>query len=170
MSVVLDSSATLAWVHGDECTPAIEAVFDRGADQGAIVPSLWHLEVANGLMVALRRNRISAAERADALADLAELDISVDPETEERAWNATTQLADLYGLSIYDAAYLELARRRRMPLATLDKALIRAAEAGGVGVPLMRPAAPSSAYRRSRARSRVVGAGPSSFASGHPIC
>jgi predicted nucleic acid-binding protein len=134
VSVVLDSSATLAWVHGDERTPAIEAVFDRVADRGAVVPSLWHLEVANSLTVAVRRKRISPAERADALSDLAQLDVSVDDETEQHAWRATTQLADLLGLSVYDAAYLELAQRKRLPLVTLDKALIRAAEAAGVEV------------------------------------
>ncbi len=134
MSVVLDSSATLAWVHGDERTPAIEAVFDRVADRGAVVPSLWHLEVANSLTVAVRRKRISPAERADALSDLAQLDVSVDDETEQHAWRATTQIADLHGLSVYDAAYLELAQRKRLPLVTLDKALIRAAEAAGVEV------------------------------------
>jgi predicted nucleic acid-binding protein len=134
VSVVLDSSATLAWVHGDERTPAIEAVFDRVADRGAVVPSLWHLEVANSLTVAVRRKRISPAERADALSDLAQLDVSVDDKTEQHAWRATTQLADLLGLSVYDAAYLELAQRKRLPLVTLDKALIRAAEAAGVEV------------------------------------
>ncbi len=134
MSVVLDSSATLAWVHGDERTPAIDAVFDRVAERGAIVPRLWHLEVANSLTVAVRRKRISVAERADALADLALLDIAVDDETEQHAWTATTHLADLYGLSAYDAAYLELAQRKRLPLVTLDTALIRAAETAGVQV------------------------------------
>lgn len=135
MSIVLDSSATLAWVHGDERTPAIEAAFDRVAERGAVVPSLWHLEVANSLTVAVRRKRMSPAERADILADLAQLDVTVDGETEEHAWKATTQLADLHGLSVYDAAYLELAQRKRLPLVTLDKALIRAAMAAGVEVP-----------------------------------
>ena len=121
-------------MHGDERTPAIEAVFDRVADRGAVVPSLWHLEVANSLTVAVRRKRISPAERADALSDLAQLDVSVDDETEQHAWRATAQLADLHGLSVYDAAYLELAQRKRLPLVTLDKALIRAAEAAGVEV------------------------------------
>lgn len=134
MSVVLDSSATLAWVHGDERTSAIDVAFDRVAAQGAVVPSLWHLEIANGLTAALRRQRISVIERAEAMADLAQLDIVVDAETEQHAWKATTQLADQHGLSVYDAAYLELAQRRRLPLVTLDKALIRAAAASGVEV------------------------------------
>jgi predicted nucleic acid-binding protein len=134
VSAVLDSSATVAWLHGDERTPAIEAVFDRVAEQGALVPSLWYLEVANSLTVAVRRGRISSTERADALADLAQLDIAVDDETEQHAWKATTQLADLHGLSVYDAAYLELAQRKRLPLVTLDKALRRAAQVAGIEV------------------------------------
>lgn len=132
MSVVLDSSATLAWVHGDERTSTIAAVFDRVAERGAVVPSLWHLEVANRLTVAVRRERISPAERADVLADLAQLDIAVDDETERHAWKATMQLADLHSLSVHDAAYLELAQRKRLRLMTLDKALIRAAQGAGV--------------------------------------
>lgn len=134
MSLVLDSSATLAWVHGDERTASIESVFDHVAEHGAIVPRLWHLEIANSLTVAVRRQRISAVERAVAMSDLAELDITVDDETEQHAWKATTQLADLHGLSAYDATYLELAQRKRLPLATLDKALMRAARVAGVEV------------------------------------
>ena len=87
------------------------------------MPRLWHLEVANSLTVAVRRNRISAFERSEALADLAHLDILVDDETERHPWNATTQLADLHVLCVYDASYLELAQRKRLPLVTLDKAL-----------------------------------------------
>jgi hypothetical protein len=71
VSVVLDSSATLAWVHGDERTAAIEALFDRIIEEGAIVPGIWHLEVANSLTVALRRNRITTEFRSGVLADLA---------------------------------------------------------------------------------------------------
>ena len=67
MSLVVDSSAVLAWVHGDERTPEIEAVFDRVVEEGAIVPHLWHLEVANSLTVAVRRKRIAQAFRDDVL-------------------------------------------------------------------------------------------------------
>ena len=134
MSLVLDSSATLAWVHGDEATAELEPVFDRVAELGAVVPRLWHLEVANALTVALRRSRISATDRADALADLAHLDIAIDDETEQHAWTAAVRLADLHRLSVYDAAYLELAQRKRLPLATLDRALKRAAMDTGVEV------------------------------------
>lgn len=134
MSLVLDSSATLAWIFGDESTPAIESIFDQIAERGAIVPALWMLEVANSLTVAVRCERISPQERNDALADLSALEISIDPETEQHAWKATLQLAELHGLTIYDAVYLELAQRKRLPLVTLDRALLSAAGAAGVDV------------------------------------
>lgn len=134
MSLVLDSSAALAWIFGDEAAPEMDAVFDQVAERGAFVPSLWILEIANALTVALRRERITRNERDDALADLAALDVSIDPETEQHAWKATLQLADRHGLSVYDASYLELAQRKRLPLVTLDHALVRAAEAASVDV------------------------------------
>ena len=134
MSLVLDSSAVLAWVHGDERTPEIEAVFDRAVEEGAIVPNLWHLEVANSLTVAVRRKRVAQTFRDDVLRDLGELNISVDGDTAANAWSATVRLADLYGLTVYDAAYLELAQRLRLPLATLDRDLAKAARAAGVEV------------------------------------
>jgi predicted nucleic acid-binding protein len=134
MSFVIDSSATLGWLYSDELTPAIDAIFDQIAEQGAVVPALWVLEVANSLTVAVRRERISPQERSDALADLSALEISVDPETERHAWKATLQLADNHGLTVYDAAYLELAQRKRVPLVTLDRALVSAAGAANVEV------------------------------------
>jgi len=134
MSLVLDSSAALAWVFSDEAAPDMDVVFDQVAERGAVVPSLWILEIANALTVAVRRERITRNERDDALADLAALDVSIDPETEQHAWKATLQLADRHGLSVYDASYLELAQRKRLPLVTLDHALVRAAEAASVDV------------------------------------
>jgi predicted nucleic acid-binding protein len=134
MSLVLDSSATLTWIFSDESTPAIDAIFDQVAEQGAVVPALWMLEVANSLTVAVRRERITPQERSDALAVLSALEISIDPETERHAWKATLQLADHHGLTVCDAAYLELAQRKRIPLLTLDRALISAAQAASVDV------------------------------------
>lgn len=134
MSLVLDSSATLAWIFSDESVPAIDKIFDQVVEQGAVVPALWMLEVANSLTVAVRRERISQQDRSDALADLSALEISIDPETERHAWKATLQLADHHGLTVYDAAYLELAQRKRLPLVTLDRALALAAGAASVEV------------------------------------
>jgi predicted nucleic acid-binding protein len=131
VSLVLDSSATLAWIYSEEMTDAIRAVFDQVADAGAVVPALWRLEVANSLTVAVRRNRIDVEFRRAALADLALLDIVTDQHTDSQAWAETLQLADRYRLTLYDAAYLELARRRKLPLATLDQELLVAAHATG---------------------------------------
>jgi predicted nucleic acid-binding protein len=131
VSLVLDSSATLAWIYQNEVTDGTRRIFDLVASSGAWVPSLWRLEIANGLQAGIRRKRIDAGFRAAALANLSELDISVDQETDSFAWTTTLQLADRFGLTLYDAAYLELAPRRHLPLATLDQPL-RAAAAAGV--------------------------------------
>ena len=134
MSMVLDSSATLAWVYGDEITEPIRHVFDRVSENGAWVPGLWKLEVANILEMGVRRGRHDAAFLNSTLADLALLPISVDTETDRQAWGATLQLSERHGLTLYDAAYLELALRRGLPLASLDAELRRAAQAEGVVV------------------------------------
>ena len=138
MSLVIDSSMTLAWYFEDEKTESSLAVLRRVADAGAIVPALWRLEVLNGLQVAVRRGRIDSAYRDASLADLQSLVIAIDPATNRQAWSATLRLCERFGLTPYDAAYLELAQRRQLPLATLDAALIRAARADNVqlaGVP-----------------------------------
>ena len=132
MSLVLHSSATLAWVCGDETTESIRELFDAIADSGAVVPALWRLEVANSLTVAVRRGRIDAEFRQAALTDLALLDITTDPHTDACAWAATLRLADHFRLTLYEAAYLELAQRRTLPLATLDKDLCAATTALGL--------------------------------------
>lgn len=130
--LILDSSATLAWIYGDETTDAIRKVFSAIADDGAVVPALWRLEVANSLTIAIRKRRIDPDFRRAALADLALLDITTDQQTDSRAWTDTLDLADHFRLTVYDAAYLELARRRALPLATLDQELRAAATATGV--------------------------------------
>ena len=132
MSLVVDSSATLAWVYSEETTEAISEVLARLTDRGAWVPALWRLEVANVLQMNVRRGRHDAAFRDAALTDLAMLPISIDPETDQQAWGATVRLAARHRLTVYDAAYLELAQRRGLPLATLDKELRDAATAEGV--------------------------------------
>jgi predicted nucleic acid-binding protein len=132
--LILDSSATLAWIYGDEITEPIRRVFDAIADDGALVPALWRLEVANSLTMAIRSRRIDPDFRRAALADLALLDITTDQQTDSYAWTDTLNLADRFQLTVYDAAYLELAQRRVLPLATLDQDLRNAAMAIGVEV------------------------------------
>jgi predicted nucleic acid-binding protein len=129
VSLVLDASLTLSWYFAEENTPEAEAVLDRVAEAGAVVPGLWRLEVANAFQSALRRRRISPDYRDACLAALGGLPIAIDPETDAHAWGTTSHLAERHGLTIYDATYLELAQRRGFPLATLDKALRGAAAA-----------------------------------------
>ena len=132
MSLVLDSSATLAWIYGDETTDSIRRLFDAVADEGAVVPALWRLEIANSLTVAVRRGRIDANFRRAVLSDLALLDITTDDHTDVHAWGETLSVADRFQLTVYDAAYLELAQRRNLPLATLDRELRVAAKSLGL--------------------------------------
>jgi predicted nucleic acid-binding protein len=132
VTLILDSSATLAWFYADETTPAIRQVFELLTKGGAWVPSLWRLEVANVLEMGIRRGRHDVAFSRATLADLSLLPINLDPETDQQAWDATLQLAHRHRLTLYDAAYLELAQRRGLPLATLDRDLRAAAVVAGI--------------------------------------
>lgn len=134
MSLVLDPSLTLSWYFEDERTPAADAVLDRVVDEGATVPGLWRLEIANGLRTAIRRKRIDQAFRDRAITQLGCLPITVDPDTDRFAWTTIVHLADRFGLTPYDAAYLELAQRLTLPLATLDAPLRVAATELGVAL------------------------------------
>jgi predicted nucleic acid-binding protein len=134
VSLVLDASLTLSWYFEDERTRAIDAVLDEVAASSAVVPSLWRMEVANGLQMAIRRNRIDTAFRDRAIRQLSLLPIEVDQETDTYVWTATLRLSDRFGLTVYDAAYLELAQRRDLPLASIDKALSAAGRRLGVPI------------------------------------
>ncbi|HET9069546.1 MAG TPA: type II toxin-antitoxin system VapC family toxin [Amaricoccus sp.] len=129
MSLVIDASLTMAWYFDDEKTQTTEELFDRVSRFGALVPNHWKLEVANALQMALRRRRVTAEFRDQSLADLAELPIAIEADTATYAWTTTVRMADRFGLTIYDATYLELANRRGLPLATLDRELRAAAAA-----------------------------------------
>jgi predicted nucleic acid-binding protein len=130
---VLDCYATLPWVFGDEASPAADALLDRLVQgERAWVPALWHLELGNVLLGAKRRGRIDQAGIEGFLSRLVVYDIAVDDQTMERAWQKTLDLALQHSLSTYNAAYLELALRRGLPLASLDRELIAAARACGV--------------------------------------
>lgn len=129
---VLDCSLTVAWFFEDETDDYAESVEDALTETGAVVPSLWRLEVANALLMGERRERTSEAKVTAFLSLLQLLPISVDDQTTARAWRETLVLARANDLSVYDAAYLELAVRRRLPLASLDEQLKAAAAAIGV--------------------------------------
>jgi predicted nucleic acid-binding protein len=135
VSLVLDCSATLAWIFPEETSKAIQSVFEQVVEQGAVVPDLWRIEVANSLTMAFRSGRITEEERATSLIDLADLQIIPDDETSTRIWSDTINLADRYRLTVYDAIYLELALRLSLPLATLDAELRKAAR--NARVPLL---------------------------------
>src|SRR5579862_4958732 len=129
MTWVFDASITMAWCFDDEKTAKTESLFDRLAAAPATVPQIWPLEVGNVLVIAMRKSRISPAKRSQFIATLAALPIVVDPATFEFAMTSVLTLADQHQLTTYDAAYLELAMRHGIPLATLDSALHKAAEA-----------------------------------------
>jgi predicted nucleic acid-binding protein len=129
---VLDCSATLPWLFSSEATPATDRLLTSLADGAkAWVPTLWHLELANVLLGAQRRDRVDKAGIARFLSGLSVYDIIVDDETVEVAWTKTFSLGETFGLTIYDAAYLELALRRGLPLATLDEQLRAAMKKAG---------------------------------------
>lgn len=127
MTLVLDASMTVAWLFDVERTEAAHAVMRRVVAEGAIVPSLWRLEIANVLRNAVRRGRCNEAYVDRSLARLARLAIKRHEETDDHAWGSTRTLARKEDLSLYDAAHLELAIRRPMSLASCDKALLAAA-------------------------------------------
>jgi predicted nucleic acid-binding protein len=132
--LVVDASIALTWCFEDEVTAKTEAIGTRVDAEGAMVPSLWRLEVANALLIAERRGRIDKSDVHQRLELLAGLPILVDAETDNRAWHDTLLLAQTQGLTLYDAAYLELAMRQGAELATLDRDLARAARRLGLSV------------------------------------
>lgn len=131
---VLDCSIAMAWCFADEASAEADLLLDRLRDHGAVVPDLWFWEVGNVLNGAIRRGRLSAADVAARLALLAALPIETDAGSAPRAWRETLSLAQAHDLTVYDAAYLELAARLGVDLATSDKALKVAALSLGLTV------------------------------------
>jgi predicted nucleic acid-binding protein len=124
MAFVLDASITACWAFQDEDHAEADLAFLRMRSEEAVVPSLWWFEVRNILVVNERRQRIGEADTASFLSNLARLRVRVDRLPDE---SAVLRLARTHRLSVYDAAYLELAQREGLPLATLDAALRKAA-------------------------------------------
>jgi predicted nucleic acid-binding protein len=134
-ALVIDGSTALGFLMSDERAPGALAALDaleRGVP--TFVPSHWPLEVANGLLMAERRKRATQADVAEALNAVLSLPFEIDGETARRVAGETGGLARQYGLTIYDAAYLELAMRRGATLATGDAELARAAKKAGVNL------------------------------------
>jgi predicted nucleic acid-binding protein len=130
--LVLDSSVALAWALDDEMSLGPETLGQLTAVDVAAVPAHWILEVTNALRMAVRRRRLDPGDPAQVLARIRNQPVEVDAETFTRGWHEIPLLADRYGLTTYDAAYLELAMRLDAPLATLDQDLARAARKAGV--------------------------------------
>lgn len=131
---VLDTSVAASWFFEDEGGEYANSVLENLNEQEAIVPALWPLEVANVLVVAEKRRRCSEAEAVRFIELLENLPITIDEDTAHRALHATYQIAREYGLTAYDAAYLELAMRLGVPLATMDRQLAEAAQKAGVSI------------------------------------
>lgn len=134
MAFVLDSSVALAWVLPDESSPAADGLVERLLREEVVVPPLWPLEVGNVLITAMRRARLAAPDVERIAADLRALPVTTDPSCSREALARSLSLALRRGLTTYDAAYLELAQRRNIPLATLDARLREACVAEGVAV------------------------------------
>jgi predicted nucleic acid-binding protein len=135
MTFVVDASVTLAWCFRDEQNAYAHRMLRRLDDEPAVVPSVWPLEIVNGLLVAERRRRLSPAEVAQVGRELADLPITWHELSLDLAFGPVLDLARAQALSTYDAAYLELAMREGLPLATQDEALRAATQR--VGVPLV---------------------------------
>jgi len=132
--IVIDASIALAWVFSDEGNEETQAILDQVGEHGASVPPLWALEVANALLMAERRSRLSRAAVEENLSLLAALDLAIADLPTAEPWKPALLLARAHGLTVYDAAYLDLAVRLKLPLATLDKELRQAAVALNVPV------------------------------------
>ncbi|MCY4531251.1 MAG: type II toxin-antitoxin system VapC family toxin [Gammaproteobacteria bacterium] len=126
---VLDASVALAWFLDDEQALQADNVRARLIPERAYVPQLWHLEVRNGLIIAERRGRLSATRTNECLEAIKRLPIQTDSEA---VLDTVVSFARMHNLSVYDAVYLELAKRRDAALASLDGALLRAAASEGV--------------------------------------
>lgn len=135
MAFVVDASMTMTWCFITEATDETRAMLRRVRAEGAIVPAIWPLEVTNALLVGERRQRLTEAETTAFVGLLAALTIRIEEMPGARALGAVLALGRRHGLSAYDAAYLELAAREGLPLATRDTRLRDAA--ARVGVPLL---------------------------------
>ncbi|HVB40739.1 MAG TPA: type II toxin-antitoxin system VapC family toxin [Terriglobales bacterium] len=127
---VLDASVLLArYFREPQAAGALERL-DALDTSSAVVPGMWQLEILNGLLMGMRRGRLARAQVDGFVAELARLGVHVDRETPDS--ERIVVLAQGHGLTAYDASYLELALRRALPLATLDKAMQQAARRAGV--------------------------------------
>lgn len=131
-SFVIDASMAMAWCFPEETTAEASALLDRMETESAVVPAWWYLEVANVLALAERKERITPAQVAGFIELVEGFQLEVDDQAPGRAFTHILPLCRTYGLTSYDAVYMELALRRQLPLASLDDELRAAANAAGV--------------------------------------
>jgi predicted nucleic acid-binding protein len=134
MSFVLDASMTMSWCFANEITPYSQSILAALLSSYAEVPALWSFEVVNISAINERKKRITSLGSDEFLQTLAGLDIRIEQATPPADGKVLLPLVRRYGLSAYDAAYLELTKRRGLPLATFDKELINAAPQEGVAL------------------------------------
>ena len=132
---VVDASVAVGWVHPAQATAQTAAMLDALAEgAGLEVPGLWPLEVANALLVLVRRRKLTENERQTGLGWLRGLPLRIDHESASLAFSRLSELASAHQLSVYDAAYLDLAQRRKLPLGCKDGPLRKAAKRVGVSL------------------------------------
>ena len=131
---VIDNSVVMTWCFKDGISQYADYILDRLEDSAGFVPSMWPLEVCNVLLVAERKKRIGEAGSTRFIALLTELPIIVEQEPPERMIKEIFALARKHKLSSYDASYLDLAMRKGLPIATLDKSLLLAAKRSRVPI------------------------------------
>jgi len=131
---VVDNSVVMTWCFKDENSQYSDLILDKLENATAFVPSIWPLEVSNVLLVAERKKRIGEADSTRFIALLTELPLIVDQESPERMIKEIFALARRHKLSSYDASYLDLAMRKGLPIATLDKSLLAAAKRSKVPI------------------------------------
>ncbi len=132
MAFVLDCSVSMAWLFADEAHAGADALRDSLTEAPAVAPALWPAELANALLAATRRGRVAVEAWPKLRRQLEALPIEIDPVDLSAVLERVLPMANRYALTVYDATYLELATRRGLPLATLDRKLAEAGRAAGV--------------------------------------
>lgn len=134
MQFVVDNSVVISWFFKDELNAYTSAIRKGLNETEAIVPAIWPLEFSNALLMAEHRKRLTTAETTHILSIVENLPLSIEQESPERSWNEILLLARAQFLTAYGASYLDLAMRSGLPIATQDKALLKAARKCGVAI------------------------------------
>ncbi len=131
---VLDASVTMSWLSPDEITKESQRILECVITEGAIAPILWGVEIRNALLMAKRRKRLEEMHLTLAFNLLNELPIIIEPLPDNTMLQQIFSLATMENLTMYDACYLQCAKKRALPLATFDTALMNAAMRQGVEI------------------------------------